>query len=58
VLEIKDFPYIPLFIGPSWYTYSTKYFTGWPTQQDPYVNGQMGAYPDRVVVLTRLVPAK
>jgi peptide/nickel transport system substrate-binding protein len=50
-------PYVPLFIGPLWSTYSTKYFTGYPTPQNPYVLPQYTALPDNVVILTRLRPA-
>jgi peptide/nickel transport system substrate-binding protein len=47
-------PYVPLFIGPLWSTYSTKYFTGYPTPKNPYVLPQYTALPDNVVILTRL----
>jgi peptide/nickel transport system substrate-binding protein len=50
-------PYVPLFIGPLWSTYSTKYFTGYPTPKNPYVLPQYTALPDNVVILTRLRPA-
>jgi peptide/nickel transport system substrate-binding protein len=49
-------PYVPLFIGPLWSTYSTKYFTGFPTPKNPYVLPQYTALPDNVVILTRLRP--
>ena len=29
---------IPLFIGPRWSTYSTKYFKGWITWQNQYAD--------------------
>lgn len=31
-------PVIPLLYGASWDEYSTKKFTGWPTQDNPYMN--------------------
>lgn len=31
-------PVIPLLYGASWDEYSTKKFTGWPTEQNPYMN--------------------
>jgi peptide/nickel transport system substrate-binding protein len=51
---LENQPYVPLFIGPLWSTYSTKYFTGYPTQKNPYVLPQYTALPDNVVILTRL----
>jgi peptide/nickel transport system substrate-binding protein len=56
---IKDFPFIPVFVGPVWFTYSTKYFTGWPDQKHPYANGQWGAGTvDWLPLLTHLKPVK
>ena len=57
-IMVDQFPYIPVMIGASWYTYSTMYFTGWPTQQNFYALGGPGSYPDQVVVLTRITPIK
>jgi len=51
---LDNLPYVPLFIGPLWSTYSTKYFTGYPTPANPYVLPQYTALPDNVVILTRL----
>ena len=56
---LKDFPFIPVFVGPVWFTYSTKYFTGWPDQKHPYGNGQWGAGTvDWLPLLTHLKPVK
>ncbi|MCA1596869.1 MAG: ABC transporter substrate-binding protein, partial [Chloroflexi bacterium] len=56
---LKDFPLIPVFVGPVWFTYSTKYFTGWPDAKHPYANGEWGAgTPDWIPLLTHLTPAK
>jgi peptide/nickel transport system substrate-binding protein len=35
---LDDLPGIPLFVGPRWSTYSTKYWTGFPTSKNPYVD--------------------
>jgi peptide/nickel transport system substrate-binding protein len=35
---LDDLPGIPLFVGPRWSTYSTKYWTGFPTYKNPYVD--------------------
>jgi peptide/nickel transport system substrate-binding protein len=56
---LKDFPFIPVMVGAVWFTYSTKYFTGWPDQKHPYANGEWGAgTTDWIPVLTHLKPAK
>ena len=31
-------PVIPLLYGAAWYEYSTKHYTGWPTQTNQYNN--------------------
>jgi peptide/nickel transport system substrate-binding protein len=35
---LDELPYVPLFIGPRWSTYSTKYFKGWITWQNQYAD--------------------
>jgi len=37
-LFLDEFPFVPLFIGPRWSTYSTKYFDGWVTWKNQYVD--------------------
>lgn len=40
---MMDTPSVPLFFNPTWYIYTTRNFTGWPSPEDPYawpiVNG-------------------
>lgn len=42
---LSQVPYIPVLGAVSWDQYSTSQFTGWPTPQNPYAQGQV-AYPD------------
>ena len=35
---LNELPYIPLFIGPRWSTYSSKFFKGWVTWQNQYAD--------------------
>jgi peptide/nickel transport system substrate-binding protein len=35
---LDNMPGIPLFVGPRWSTYSTKYWTGFPTYKNAYVD--------------------
>jgi peptide/nickel transport system substrate-binding protein len=54
---LQKFPFAPLFVGPQWSTYSTKYFTGWPTPKNYYAQPIFNTTPDNVVILTRVKPA-
>ena len=55
---LKNLPIIPLFVGPRWSTYSTKYFTGFPTSKDPYVDPIFSTGTQNEQILLRLKPAK
>jgi peptide/nickel transport system substrate-binding protein len=54
---LQQFPFVPLFVGPQWSTYSTKYFVGWPTPKNSYAQPIFNTTPDNVVILTRIRPA-
>ena len=49
-------PVIPLVYGAAWYEYSTKKYTGWPTQSDQYTNPVPNA-PYLEYTLLHLTPA-
>jgi peptide/nickel transport system substrate-binding protein len=51
---LQKLPVIPLFIGPQWSTFSTKYFHCFPTPQNHYARPIFNSYPDNVVVLTTI----
>ncbi len=51
-----ELPNIPLVNAASWYEYSTKNFTGWPDQSNPYAVGAAYSAPDNVVIVTHLKP--
>jgi len=34
----SDVPAVPVLYGASWYEFSDKNFTGWPTSENPYIN--------------------
>ena len=55
---LNDMPFISLFVGPRWSTYSTKFFVGWPNEKAQYADPIFTQYPDVSVVLTRVRPAK
>lgn len=54
---MKDYPFVPLFFNPTWFTYSTKNFTGWPNEDDAYVAPQ-AAGMDKMLIFLRLQPIK
>jgi peptide/nickel transport system substrate-binding protein len=58
----KNLPIIPTVTAADWFEYNSQYFTGWPTQSNPYDSGQPsgtnngpGTGSDEVVIL-RLKP--
>lgn len=52
----KNLPAIPLIYGATWYEYNSKYFTGWPTAQNPYAQPAPYNYPAEGIVLSHLKP--
>jgi peptide/nickel transport system substrate-binding protein len=55
-LWLRTLPYVPLFVGPTWSTYSTRYFTGFPSARDYYIQPSTFS-SDYVVALVRIRPA-
>jgi peptide/nickel transport system substrate-binding protein len=52
---LRTLPFVPLFAAPTWSAYSTRYFVGFPSFRNNYVNPDfMNA--DYVVALTRIRP--
>jgi peptide/nickel transport system substrate-binding protein len=55
-LWLDVLPYVPLFAGPIWSTYSTKHFLGFPSRDNFYLEPSFFT-PNYVVALTRIRPA-
>jgi peptide/nickel transport system substrate-binding protein len=55
-LWLQKLPIIPIFIGPQWSTYSTKYFHCFPTPTSHYARPIFNSFPDNTVVLTTICP--
>jgi peptide/nickel transport system substrate-binding protein len=53
---LQKLPVIPLFIGPQWSTYSTKYFHCFPTPQNHYTRPIYNTYPDNSLLFTTICP--
>jgi peptide/nickel transport system substrate-binding protein len=56
-LFLDNLPFVPLFAAPDWSTYSTRYFTGFPSARDNYVQPDF-TLADYVVALTRIRPRR
>ena len=56
-LLLQDLPIVPLFIGPRWSTYSTKYFHCFSSPKNYYGDPIFTTCPDNVLSFTRSAPA-
>ncbi|HKB94064.1 MAG TPA: ABC transporter substrate-binding protein [Gaiellaceae bacterium] len=53
---LQDLPIIPLFIGPRWSTYSTKYFHNFVTPKNFWGDPIFTTFPDNILSFTRILP--
>jgi len=53
---VENQPFIPLWTGADYDEYSTKNFTGWPDQSNPYSSGSPNTGPDYEQVILHLQP--
>ena len=53
---LKDQPIVPLFIGPRWSTYSTKYFHGFTSPKNAFTDPIFTQAPDNILNFTRILP--
>jgi peptide/nickel transport system substrate-binding protein len=53
---LKDQPIVPVFIGPRWSTYSTKYFHGFTSPKNYYADPIFTTAPDNILNFTRIAP--
>ncbi|MDQ6662074.1 MAG: ABC transporter substrate-binding protein [Chloroflexota bacterium] len=53
---VQNQPFIPLWTGADYDEYSTRNFTGWPTQDNPYSSGSPNTAPDYEQVILHLQP--
>src|SRR6476660_7327499 len=53
---LQQMPIVPLFIGPRWSTYSTKYFHCFNSPQNFYGDPIFSTYPDNLLSFTRICP--
>ncbi len=55
-LWLQQFPIVPLFIGPRWSTYSTKYFHCYDSPKDHFGDPIFSTYPDNLLNFTHICP--
>ena len=55
-LWLQKLPTIPLFVGPRWSTYSTKYFHCFTSPKDYYGDPIFTTFPDNILSFTRICP--
>jgi peptide/nickel transport system substrate-binding protein len=55
-LWLQEFPIVPLFIGPRWSTYSTKYFHCFSSAKNFYGDPIFTSFPDNTLSFTRICP--
>jgi peptide/nickel transport system substrate-binding protein len=53
---VANQPFIPLWTGADYDEYSTRNFTGWPDQSNPYSSGSPNTAPDIEQVILHLQP--
>jgi peptide/nickel transport system substrate-binding protein len=54
---LRTLPFVPLFAAPTWSTYSTRYFVGFPNARDDYIEPDFTG-DGYVVALTRIRPRR
>ena len=55
-LWLNELPIVPLFIGPRWSTYSTKYFHCFDTPKNFWGDPIFSTFPDNILSFTRICP--
>jgi peptide/nickel transport system substrate-binding protein len=53
---LKDLPEVPLFIGPRWSTYSTRYFHNFDTKKNFWGDPIFTTFPDNILSFVRITP--
>jgi len=55
-LWLQQLPLVPLFIGPRWSTYSTKYFHCFDSPKNHFGDAIFSTFPDNILSFTRICP--
>jgi peptide/nickel transport system substrate-binding protein len=57
-IMVDQLPVIPLLGSADWYQYRTANYVGWPSESNAYAMGMPSRFPDNLLVLNHLTPAK
>jgi peptide/nickel transport system substrate-binding protein len=55
-LWLQQLPIVPLFVGPRWSTYSTKYFHCFDSPKNHFGDPIFTTFPDNILSFTRICP--
>jgi len=55
-LWLQDLPIVPLFVGPRWSTYSTKYFHCFDSPTNHFGDPIFTTFPDNLISFTQICP--
>ncbi|MBP2380511.1 peptide/nickel transport system substrate-binding protein [Brachybacterium sacelli] len=53
-IVVEQLPAIPVITGPAWFNYNSRFWTGFPSEDNPYALGQPVITADRTIILQRL----
>lgn len=53
-IVVDQLPAIPIITAPNWFNYNTEFWTGFPSEEDPYALGSPVNAADRLIILRRL----
>lgn len=53
-IVVDQLPAVPIITAPNWFNYNNRYWTGFPSEEDPYALGSPIGAADRLIVLRRL----
>ena len=53
---LQHLPIVPLFVGPRWSTYSTRYFHCFANAKNFYGDPIFTTFPDNILSFTRICP--
>jgi peptide/nickel transport system substrate-binding protein len=53
-IVVEQLPALPIIVAPNWFNYNTEFWTGYPSDDDPYALGAPTGVSDRTLILRKL----
>lgn len=53
-IVVEKLPIIPIATAPNWFNYNKEFWTGFPSEEDPYTQGSPSGVAERLMILRRL----